>query len=119
MVHKCHYPGLSLATARNVRRSPFHDRLATAGAYFKEVSGWESPDWYGTPGQKPDAGPLTWGRPKWFARWRQEHHAARQNVIVMDMSFMGKFLVQGHDASTAFRAIMSTAPRESLLTRDG
>jgi len=60
MVYKCHYPAMSLSTARGVRRSPFHDRLAAAGAYFKEVSGWESPDWYGTPGTKPDPGALTW-----------------------------------------------------------
>jgi len=105
MVYKCHYPAMSLTTARGVRRSPFHDRLAAAGAYFKEVSGWESPDWYGTPGTTPEPGPLTWGRPSWFARWQQEHQAARQNVIVMDMSFMGKFLVQGRDAGSCLNRI--------------
>jgi glycine cleavage system aminomethyltransferase T/glycine/D-amino acid oxidase-like deaminating enzyme len=98
MVYKCHYPGMSLRTARGVRRSPFHDRLAAAGAYFKEVSGWESPEWYGSAGADPDPGPLTWGRPSWFTNWQREHQAARENVIVMDMSFMGKFLVQGRDA---------------------
>ncbi len=105
MVYKCHYPAMSLTSARGVRRSPFHDRLAAAGAYFKEVSGWESPDWYGTPGTTPDPGPLTWGRPSWFPRWQQEHHAARQNVILMDMSFMGKFLVQGCDAGACLNRI--------------
>jgi 4-methylaminobutanoate oxidase (formaldehyde-forming) len=105
MVYKCHYPAMSLTTARGVRRSPFHDRLAAAGAYFKEVSGWESPDWYGTPGTTPEPGPLTWGRPSWFARWQQEHQAARQNAIVMDMSFMGKFLVQGRDAGSCLNRI--------------
>ena len=105
MVYKCHYPALSLTTARGVRQSPFHERLAAAGAYFKEVSGWESPDWYGTPGTKPDAGALTWGRPSWFSRWQQEHHAARQNVILMDMSFMGKLLLQGRDAGRCLNHI--------------
>ncbi len=105
MVYKCHYPAMSLTSARGVRRSPFHDRLGAAGAYFKEVSGWESPDWYGTPGTTPEPGPLTWGRPSWFARWQQEHQAARQNVIVMDMSFMGKFLVQGRDAGRCLNRI--------------
>jgi glycine cleavage system aminomethyltransferase T/glycine/D-amino acid oxidase-like deaminating enzyme len=105
MVYKCHYPRMSHVTARDVRRSPFHDRLAAAGAYFKEVSGWESPAWYGTPGETPDAGALTWGRPPWFERWQREHHAARQNVIVMDMSFMGKFLVQGRDAGRCLNRI--------------
>jgi glycine cleavage system aminomethyltransferase T/glycine/D-amino acid oxidase-like deaminating enzyme len=105
MVYKCHYPNMSLETARNVRKSPFHDRLAAAGAYFKEVSGWESPEWYGTPGTKPDPGPLTWGRPAWFSQWQREHQAARENVIVMDMSFMGKFLVQGRDAGACLNRI--------------
>jgi glycine cleavage system aminomethyltransferase T/glycine/D-amino acid oxidase-like deaminating enzyme len=105
MVYKCHYPAMSLSSARGVRKSPFHERLVAAGAYFKEVSGWESPDWYGTPGTKPDPGALTWGRPSWFSRWQQEHHAARQNVILMDMSFMGKFLVQGRDAGGCLNRI--------------
>ena len=43
---------MSLSTARGVRKSPFHDRLAAAGAYFREVSGWESPDWYATTRQR-------------------------------------------------------------------
>jgi glycine cleavage system aminomethyltransferase T/glycine/D-amino acid oxidase-like deaminating enzyme len=98
LVYRCHYPTVSLGSARGMRRSPLHDRLGAAGAYFREVSGWESPDWYGAPGNAPDPGPDTWGRPRWFADWEREHHAARRNVIVMDMSFMGKFLVQGRDA---------------------
>ena len=98
MVYKTHYPNKSLTTARGVRKSPFHERLAAEGAYFKEVSGWESPDWYAGAGIKADPGPLSWGRESWFPRWQAEHRAARENVIVMDMSFMGKFLVQGRAA---------------------
>ncbi len=98
MVYKCHYPFMSLATARGVRRSPLHERLAAAGAYFREVSGWESPDWYAGAGVTADPGPLGWGRPSWFHHWEEEHRAARERVIVMDMSFMGKFLIQGRDA---------------------
>ena len=105
MVYKCHYPFMSLETARGVRRSPFHERLAAAGAYFREVSGWESPDWYGAPGTTPDPGPLGWGRPSWFGRWQEEHRAARERAIVMDMSFMGKFLVQGRDAGRCLNRI--------------
>src|SRR6516164_4616546 len=105
MVYKCHYPFMSLQTARGVRRSPFHERLAAAGAYFREVSGWESPDWYGAPGTTPDPGPLSWGRPAWFAHWQEEHRAARERAIVMDMSFMGKFLVEGRDAGRMLNRI--------------
>ena len=105
MVYQCHYPSLSLASARGVRRSPFHDRLEAAGAYFKEVSGWESPSWYGPPGETPDPGPLSWQRERWFPHWENEHRAARERVIVMDMSFMGKFLVQGRDAGRSLNLI--------------
>jgi 4-methylaminobutanoate oxidase (formaldehyde-forming) len=105
LVYKCHYPFMSLNTARGVRKSPFHAQLAAAGAYFNEVSGWESPAWYGDPGTTPDPGPLTWTRPSWFERWRAEHRAARENVILMDMSFMGKFMVQGRDAGLCLNHI--------------
>ena len=56
-------------------------------------------------GHDPAPGALTWGRPSWFRRWQQEHHAAREHVIVMDMSFMGKFLVQGRDAGRCLNRI--------------
>lgn len=98
MVYQCHYPTRSMMTARGAKRSPWHDRLAARGAYFRDVSGWESPDWYGEPGTTPDPGPLSFGRQKWFPHWAAEHKATREGVIVMDMSFMAKFLVQGRDA---------------------
>jgi 4-methylaminobutanoate oxidase (formaldehyde-forming) len=105
LVYKCHYPTMALETARGARRSPFHDGLAAAGGYFREVSGWESPDWYGTPGTTPDPGPLSWGRQDWFPNWQAEHRATRDGVVVMDMSFMGKFLVQGRDAGRCLNRI--------------
>ncbi len=98
MVYQCHYPTRAMQTARNVRRSALHDRLASRGAYFRDVSGWEGADWYEPSGAAPDPGPLTWGRPSWFGHWAAEHHAARTGVIAMDMSFMSKFLVEGKDA---------------------
>jgi 4-methylaminobutanoate oxidase (formaldehyde-forming) len=98
MVYRCHYPTRSMSTARGARRSPRHDRLATRGAYFKDVSGWEGADWYAPPGVEPKVERLSWGRQNWFPYWRAEHEAARSGVILMDMSFMSKFVVQGGDA---------------------
>jgi len=98
LVYAPHYPNRPMRTARGAKRSALHDRLAAQGAYFRDVSGWESPDWYAGPGTEPDPGPLTWGRPAFFEHWAAEHRAAREGVIVMDMSFMAKFLVQGRDA---------------------
>ncbi len=98
MVYQCHYPTRSMQTARGVKTSPIHARLAARGAYFKDVSGWEGADWYAPAGIQPDPGPLSWGRQSWFEHWRAEHEACRSGAIVMDMSFMAKFHVQGRDA---------------------
>lgn len=98
MVYKCHYPTMSPQTARGAKKSPIHDRLEKAGAYFRDVSGWESADWYAPEGQEAKVDKLSWGRQNWFPWWKAEHEAAREGVILMDMSFMSKFFVQGKDA---------------------
>jgi 4-methylaminobutanoate oxidase (formaldehyde-forming) len=112
MVYQCHYPMRSMQTARGAKRSPIHDRLVATGASFRDVSGWEGAEYYLPPGpaRSRRAGPngnhgaetpperLSWGRPHWFPYWRAEHEAARDGAVVMDMSFMSKFLVQGRDA---------------------
>jgi len=98
MVYQCHYPTRSMMTARGAKRSAVHDRLAARGAYFKDVSGWEGPDWYAPPGVEPKVDRLSFGRQNWFPYWQAEHEATREGVILMDMSFMSKFWVQGRDA---------------------
>lgn len=98
MVYQCHYPTRSMMTARGAKKSALHDRLAAKGAYFRDVSGWEGADWYAPHGVEPKVEKLSWGRQEWFPYWKAEHDAAREGVIVMDMSFMAKFLVQGRDA---------------------
>lgn len=98
MVYKCHYPSLSYETARGAKRSPIHDRLAARGAYFRDVSGWEAADWFAPDGIEPKVERQSWDRENWFPFWESEHRAARNGVVLMDMSFMSKFLVQGRDA---------------------
>lgn len=98
MVYRCHYPNMSYQTARGAKRSPLHERLVAQGAYFRDVSGWEGADWYAPAGFEPKVEALSWGRENWFPWWEAEHQAARDGVILMDMSFMSKFLVQGRDA---------------------
>ena len=109
MVYQCHYPNKSMTTARDAKRSPIHAQLAHQGAYFKDVSGWEGADWFGGPGTTPDAGPLTWGRPAFWQQWADEHRACREGVILMDMSFMSKFSVQGRDAGQVLAHVSANA----------
>ncbi|MBK8938731.1 MAG: GcvT family protein [Polyangiaceae bacterium] len=105
MVYQCHYPTRSMMTARGAKLSPVHERLASQRAYFKDVSGWESPDWYAPDGVEPKVERLSWGRQNWFPYWKAEHEATREGVILMDMSFMAKFVVQGKDAGKALNRI--------------
>ena len=73
MVYKCHYPTMSPQTARGVKKSAVHDRLAAAGAYFRDVSGWEGADWYAPAGHEAKVEKLSWGRENWFGWWAAEH----------------------------------------------
>ena len=98
LVYECHYPGRAKQTARGAKVSPWHHRLVERRAYFRDVSGWESPDWYAPEGVDPTVTGLSWGRQNWYGYWEAEHRATREGVIAMDMSFMSKFLVQGPDA---------------------
>jgi heterotetrameric sarcosine oxidase gamma subunit len=91
------FPNRQFKTARNVRKSAFHDRLAEAGAYFGAYAGWEYPDWFAPQGVEPKV-EYSWGRQNWFEYAADEHKAARENVTMMDYSVMGKILVQGKDA---------------------
>ena len=121
LVYATHYPHRPTMTARGARLSPIHDRLAAQRACFRDVSGWEGADWYAPEGVEPETGELTWGRPLWFSYWEAEHHATRNGVIVMDMSFMAKFLVQGRDAASELERIsanqVAAEPRRITYTQ--
>lgn len=106
--YKVHFPDHQPHTCRNAKLSAIHDRLVAANAYFRDVSGWEAPAWYAPPDIEPVVQYESFGRENWFPYWEAEHLACRENVALFDMSFMSKFLVQGHDAGT-FLNRLSTA----------
>lgn len=91
------WPNLQPETARNARKSAMYDRLAAAGAYYGQSVGWEYPDWFAPEGVEPKV-EYSWGRQNWFEYSATEHRAAREDVILMDLTHMSKFLVQGRDA---------------------
>jgi glycine cleavage system aminomethyltransferase T/glycine/D-amino acid oxidase-like deaminating enzyme len=98
------WPNLQAETARNARRSAMHDRLAAAGAYFGQSVGWEYPDWFAPEGVDPKV-EYSWGRQNWFEYAAAEHRAAREDVILMDLTHMSKLLVQGRDAEKILNRI--------------
>ncbi len=98
------WPNWHPRTARNVRRSVIHDRLAAVGAHFAVSSGWEYPEWFAAEGVPPEIA-LGWGRDGSFALQAAEHRAVREAVGMLDVSLMAKFLVQGRDAEAVLNRI--------------
>lgn len=94
-----HFPNDTFKTARGLKRSVLYDRLKSAGAHFVESHGWEQPDWFAPSPDEARLETYSWGRQKWWDWHAAEHRAARNGAILMDMSSMAKFLVQGRDAA--------------------
>jgi len=99
------YPNTAMQTARNLRKTAIHDQLAKAGAFFVEGMGWEIPDWYAPPGVEAKIEKYSWGRQNWFEYLAEEHKACREDVILMDVTSMSKFLVQGRDSEKVLNNI--------------
>ncbi|MEM6617983.1 MAG: FAD-dependent oxidoreductase [Pseudomonadota bacterium] len=97
LLYADHFPYRQKATARGVRRTPFHSHLAAQGAVFGELAGWERANWFAEPGQAAEY-QYTWKRQNWFENSAAEHSAVRDAVGMYDMSSFGKLRVEGPDA---------------------
>ncbi|MGR3461756.1 MAG: GcvT family protein [Roseovarius sp.] len=97
LLYADHYPYRQKATARGVRRSPFHAQLLARGAVMGEAAGWERANWFANAGQERDYA-YSWGRQNWFDNAAAEHRAIRAGVGMYDMSSFGKLRVEGPDA---------------------
>jgi 4-methylaminobutanoate oxidase (formaldehyde-forming) len=97
LMYETGFPNKQFKSARNVRHSILHDRLKEAGAYFGASGGWEYPDWFAPKGIEPKV-EYSWWRQNWFEYHAAEHKACREDVVLMDLSLMAKYIVQGRDA---------------------
>ncbi|MEH6644528.1 GcvT family protein [Sulfitobacter sp.] len=100
LLYADHFPYRQKATARGVRRTPFHAHLLERGAVMGELAGWERANWYAREGQEREYR-YSWQRQNFFDNVADEHRAVRENVGMYDMSSFGKIRVEGRDA-TAF-----------------
>jgi len=97
LLYADHYPYRQKATARGIRRTPFHAQLDAQGAVFGEIAGWERANWYAAPGQTR-AYEYSWKRQNFFPNVAAELNAVRTGVGMYDMSSFGKLRVEGRDA---------------------
>ena len=104
LLYATHWPFRQFASARGVRKSALHDRLAAAGACFGEAFGWERPNWYAAAGTRPQY-EYSYGRQNWFASSAAEHQAVRAGVAIFDQSSFAKFRLEGADASRVLNQV--------------
>lgn len=104
LLYAMHWPYRQPETARGVRRTVLHDRLASRGACFGEMAGWERANWFAPEGVAP-AYEYTYGKPNWFEHSAAEHGAVRERVGMFDLSSFGKFAVVGPDAERVLNRI--------------
>lgn len=97
LLYADHYPYRQKATARGVRRTPFHQHLLQHGAVMGELAGWERANWFAKENQTP-AYVYSWKRQNFFDNVGEELNAVRTNVGMYDMSSFGKIRVEGRDA---------------------
>ncbi len=99
-----HWPNRQYATARGVRRSPFHDRLLASGACMTEAAGYERPGFFARGDVRPEF-VYSYGRQNWFDVCGEECRNTRDNVTLFDQSCFPKFIVEGRDACAALNRI--------------
>ena len=104
LMYKPHFPFRQPETARNLRLSPIHDRLAQAGACFGVVAGWERANWFAPKGVKAEY-EYSFGRQNWFPYSGEEHMAVRESVGLFDQTSFAKFAVQGPDAEAVLQRL--------------
>jgi glycine cleavage system T protein len=104
LLYAMHWPYRQPETARGVRRSPVHDRLAARGACFGETAGWERANWFAPEGVTPEYR-YSYGRQNWFEHSAAEHHAVRNAVGLFDQTSFAKFRVEGVDAERVLNNI--------------
>jgi 4-methylaminobutanoate oxidase (formaldehyde-forming) len=94
LLYADHWPYRQKATARGIRRSPFHAQLADLGAVFGEFAGWERANWFAFPGE-PRQYEYSWGKQNWFGNAAHEHGLIRNGCGFYDMSSFGKIKIDG------------------------
>ena len=92
------------SSGRPYKKSPIYEKLKENGACFGEKLGWERPNWFAPKGVEAKD-KYTYGRQNWFSIVGEEHKAAREKAVIIDITSFAKFLITGSDAEKALSYI--------------
>ena len=104
LLYAMHWPFRQYESARDLIRSPLHERLDKAGAVFGETAGWERPNWYAAPGQERRY-EYSYGKQNWWEASGIECIATREAIGLFDQTSFAKFEVAGADAAISLNQI--------------
>ncbi|HKX08647.1 MAG TPA: FAD-dependent oxidoreductase [Stellaceae bacterium] len=120
LLYDMHWPFRQVESARGVRKSALHERLAARGACFGELAGWERANWFAPAGVKPEYR-YSYGRQNWFEHSAAEHKAVREAVGLFDQSSFAKYVLQGVDAERILNRVcandVAVAPGRVVYTQ--
>ena len=91
------WPNREMETARDLRRTPLHDRLRERNACFGSSMGWERANWFAAPGTEPKIH-YSFQKQNWAPRVAEEVRNCRENVAMFDQSTFTKYTLTGAGA---------------------
>ncbi len=106
-----HFPHHEWPAGRGKKPSSLHNELKELGAEFGAYNGWERANWFAKPHDDTSADSTqTWERDgPWLQRIKQECHAVRDHVGVLDLPGFSRFYLHGAGAAQYLRGLISGA----------
>lgn len=104
LLYAMHWPFYQPETARGVRKSPVHDRIADIGGVFGTVAGWERANWFAPTGIERKY-EYSFKRQNWFEHSANECAKVRNGVALFDQSSFAKFHVEGPGAERVLNQV--------------
>lgn len=106
-----HFPRHEWPAGRDKKLSPLHDKVKSLGAVMGAYNGWERANWFAQDGDDTShESTQTWDREgPWQQRIREECHAVRDGVGVLDLPGFSRFYLQGEGAAEYLRGRIAGA----------
>ncbi len=114
-----HFPHHEWPDGRDKKHSPLHKDMQAQGAQFGAYNGWERPNWFAKEGDDTsEEATQTWNREgPWYPRIREECHAVRDAVGILDLPGFSRYKVSGEGAGAWLDGLVTgNMPRVGRLS---
>jgi len=101
-----HWPYQQYRSARDLRRSPWHDMLQRRAAVFGAPTGWERPLWYAEDAAEARL-EYSYGRQCWWPAAKREARHCQRAVSLFELSPFTKLEISGPDALNFLQGLCS------------